>query len=81
MLSSVADYLSQFRIGRKNHSWIEWRDQLPSGDQQLVVQVWLRGWLGPSRQVARNGLVVSVWGATRSLTTQEWDAFDESYGS
>ncbi len=67
---------SKFRIGRRNYSWIEWRDQLPSGDQQVVVQVWRRGWLGTSRQLARDGVVVSPSGANRPLTSQEWDAFD-----
>ena len=67
---------SKFRIARKNYSWIEWRDQLQTGDQQIVVQVWRRGWLGTSRQLARDGFVVSPSGASRPLTSEEWDAFD-----
>lgn len=66
----------KFRIDQKNYSWIEWRDQLPGGAVQVVVQVWRRGWLGMSKQLGADGFVASPSGEVRPLTSEEWKALD-----
>jgi hypothetical protein len=70
----MAEY--PLRVEKNKYAWMEWRDVLPSGDQQIVVQAWRRRWLGFSQQVARGGFIAAMNGERRDLSPDEWDVFD-----